>query len=149
MIVCNNCFHSWKKEKGDKNPYLCHVCGYDSENEKFNIDELKKWMIDKYGSLEEAWSQKYKNSIKKYHSSEKGVEARKKFQKTDSYKKSQEKYHQTEKFKEKQRKYFKSEKGRDAVKKYYSTDKGQKVRKRHNKIHHERIKNEKRVTRTK
>ena len=63
IIVCDNCFHSCEKEKEDKNPYLCHTCGYDSENKKFNIEELKKWMIDKYGSLDEAWSQKYKNSI--------------------------------------------------------------------------------------
>lgn len=63
LIVCDNCYHSWEREKGDKDPNLCHVCGYDSENKKFEIEKLKKWMIDKYGSLEEAWSKKYKDSI--------------------------------------------------------------------------------------
>jgi len=63
MIVCDNCYHSWEKEKGDKDPYLCHVCAFDSEQDQFRVEEFKEWLIDKYGSLEEAWSQKYKDSI--------------------------------------------------------------------------------------
>jgi hypothetical protein len=60
-VSCSNCFHSWDKEKGDKNPYLCHRCGYDIEDKKFRVDELKKWIENQYGSLEEGWSKKYKN----------------------------------------------------------------------------------------
>lgn len=63
LIVCDNCYHSWKKEKEDKDPHLCHVCGFDSEQDQFRIEELKKWMIDRYGSLEEAWDKKYKGCV--------------------------------------------------------------------------------------
>jgi hypothetical protein len=63
LIVCDNCYHSWQKEKEDKDPNLCHVCGFDSEEEEFRVEALKKWLIDKYGSLQEAWSKKYKDSI--------------------------------------------------------------------------------------
>jgi hypothetical protein len=111
--------------------------GYKKAQSKYFRSDKGKKAVKKYQQ-----SEKYKISIKKYHSSEKGTEARKRFQQTDSYKKSQKKYQQTEKFKEKQRKYFKSEKGKNAKKKYYLTDKGQKIRKRHNKIYHEKIKND-------
>lgn len=63
LIVCDNCYHSWQKEKEDKDPSLCHVCGFDSEEDEFRMEALKKWLIDKYGSLQEAWSKKYKDSI--------------------------------------------------------------------------------------
>ena len=63
MIVCNNCYHSWEKESGDKDPNLCHVCGFDSEQEQFRVEALKKWLTDRYGSLEEAWNKKYKDFI--------------------------------------------------------------------------------------
>jgi len=63
LIVCDNCYHSWQKEKEDKDPNLCHVCGFDSEEDEFRVEALKKWLIDKYGSLQEAWSKKYKDSI--------------------------------------------------------------------------------------
>ena len=63
MIVCDNCYHSWNKDKGDKDPNLCHVCGFDSEKDEFRIEALKDWLVDKYGSLKEAWSKKYKDSI--------------------------------------------------------------------------------------
>jgi hypothetical protein len=33
------CGHKWKKEKNDKDPYLCHMCGW---NQKFkNYDDTK------------------------------------------------------------------------------------------------------------
>jgi len=115
--------------------------GYKKVQSKYRKSDKGKKAVKKYQQ-----SEKFKISMKKYHSSEKGVKKRKEYQLTDSYKKtlkiSQKKYQQTEGFKKAQSKYFKSKKGRDAVKKYYSTDKGQKVRKRHNKIHHERIKND-------
>ena len=115
--------------------------GYKKAQTKYFKSEKGKKAVKKYQQ-----SEKFKISIKKYHSSEKGVKKRKEYQLTDSYKKilkaSQKKYQQTEGYKKAQSKYFKSKKGRDAVKRYYSTDKGQEVRKRHNKIHHERIKND-------
>ena len=48
---CDKCDHSWEIEPKDKNPYLCHMCGYDSHKKKHNYEELEKW------------SKKYKKSI--------------------------------------------------------------------------------------
>jgi hypothetical protein len=110
---------------------------YKDAQKKYRNSEKGKRAIKKFIK-----SEKFKISVKKYFSSAKGVNQRKKFQQTDSFKKSQKKYQQTEGYKKAQSKYFKSKKGRDAVKRYYSTDKGLAVRKKHNKIHHERIKND-------
>jgi ribosomal protein L37AE/L43A len=41
--TCEKCDHSWKIEKEDKHPYLCHTCGYDSEEKKFNPKELERF----------------------------------------------------------------------------------------------------------
>ena len=41
--TCEKCDHSWKIEKEDKHPYLCHTCGYDSKGEKFNPKELERF----------------------------------------------------------------------------------------------------------
>ena len=38
-IKCK-CGHSWKNEKNDKQPYLCHICGWDHKSRKYNDDEL-------------------------------------------------------------------------------------------------------------
>ncbi len=38
-IKCK-CGHSWTKEKKDKHPYLCHMCGWDQNLEKYNDNEL-------------------------------------------------------------------------------------------------------------
>lgn len=40
---CEKCDHSWKIEKEDNHPYLCHMCGYDSAKEKHNYDELENF----------------------------------------------------------------------------------------------------------
>ena len=42
-IKCSKCDHSWKKEKDDKHPYLCHSCGWDNKSKKYNKVELKKF----------------------------------------------------------------------------------------------------------
>jgi hypothetical protein len=50
-----NCEHSWKIEKEDKHPYLCHMCGYDSAKEKHNYDELENfWKNYKKKNLKES-----------------------------------------------------------------------------------------------
>jgi len=41
--TCEKCDHSWKIEKEDKHPYLCHACGYDSKEGKFNPKELERF----------------------------------------------------------------------------------------------------------
>jgi hypothetical protein len=61
-IVCK-CGHSWKKEKDDEHPYLCHSCGWDQEEEKYNKKELKKFWDNYDEELNEKWSEKYKRSI--------------------------------------------------------------------------------------
>lgn len=38
-IKCQ-CGHSWKKEPEDKDPYLCHICGWDSKKKKYFDDKL-------------------------------------------------------------------------------------------------------------
>lgn len=44
-ISCK-CGHSWKKEKDDKHPNLCHMCGWDNETQKYNDKELLKFWKD-------------------------------------------------------------------------------------------------------
>lgn len=38
-IKCK-CSHSWTKKKNDKHPYLCHICGWDSDKKTYNDKEL-------------------------------------------------------------------------------------------------------------
>jgi hypothetical protein len=42
-ITCEKCEHSWKIEEKDEHPYLCHTCGYDSEEGDFNPEELERF----------------------------------------------------------------------------------------------------------
>jgi hypothetical protein len=42
-LDCKKCNHSWKIEKDDNNPYLCHMCGYDSKNKKYEYDKLENF----------------------------------------------------------------------------------------------------------
>ena len=62
---CEKCDHSWKIEKEDKHPYLCHMCGYDSAKEKHNYNELENFWKNykKEEEVTEKWSEKYKKSI--------------------------------------------------------------------------------------
>ena len=51
-IKCPKCKHSWDKEKKDKHPNLCHDCGWDSKENKYNKVELKKFWKN-YNSINE------------------------------------------------------------------------------------------------
>lgn len=42
-ITCEKCEHSWEIEEKDSHPYLCHTCGYDSEEGDFNPEELERF----------------------------------------------------------------------------------------------------------
>ena len=42
-IKCPNCSWEWNLEVDDKNPHLCHKCGYDSILKDFDMLSLKKW----------------------------------------------------------------------------------------------------------
>ena len=39
-IVCDNCNHSWPINTGGKQPYLCHICGYDNTPVKVKTENL-------------------------------------------------------------------------------------------------------------
>jgi hypothetical protein len=40
---CEKCDHSWEIDKDDTHPYLCHMCGYESSKNKYNLEELEKF----------------------------------------------------------------------------------------------------------
>ena len=61
-IKCK-CGHSWDKEGDDKHPYLCHECGWDQKEKKYNKKELKKFWYNYDGEINEKLSEKYKRSI--------------------------------------------------------------------------------------
>ena len=64
-IECEKCEHSWKKEKGDSHPYLCHDCGWDQKRKEYDKENLFKFWKTKLSKepIDEKWSQKYKKSI--------------------------------------------------------------------------------------
>ena len=45
-MECKKCSWKWEIEKDDTNPYLCHCCGYDSELNRYDIPNLKKWQSE-------------------------------------------------------------------------------------------------------
>lgn len=45
-VTCKNCEWEWEIEKDDKNPYLCHKCGYDNKKSEFDQKALNKWKSD-------------------------------------------------------------------------------------------------------
>jgi hypothetical protein len=57
------CGHSWVKKVDDEHPYLCHDCGWDQKEQKYNKKELKKFWDNYDGEINEKWSEKYKRSI--------------------------------------------------------------------------------------
>jgi hypothetical protein len=61
-IKCK-CGHSWSKESDDDYPYLCHDCGWDQKDKKYNKKELKKFWDNYKEEVTEKWSEKYKRSI--------------------------------------------------------------------------------------
>jgi hypothetical protein len=61
-IKCK-CGHYWVKEGEDKHSYLCHFCGWDQKEKKYNKTELKKFWDNYDGEINEKWSEKYKRSI--------------------------------------------------------------------------------------
>lgn len=64
-VTCDKCENSWDAENNDKHPYLCHDCGWDSKNKKYNQKELFNFWKKKLSKkeIDEKWSEKYKKSI--------------------------------------------------------------------------------------
>jgi hypothetical protein len=44
-VTCKNCGWEWEIESDDKNPYLCHKCGYDDKKKKFDNVSLEDWKV--------------------------------------------------------------------------------------------------------
>ena len=42
-VECIKCEWDWTIESDDEDPYLCHKCGYDNENNEYDIPALKEW----------------------------------------------------------------------------------------------------------
>lgn len=40
---CYKCGHEWTPTKSDKNPDLCHNCGFDLKEDKFDILKFSDW----------------------------------------------------------------------------------------------------------
>ena len=64
-IKCDKCDHKWITEKNDKNPFLCHDCGWDNKKKKYDNKELLNFWKNKLSKepIDEKWSEKYKRSI--------------------------------------------------------------------------------------
>lgn len=45
-VICNNCHWTWNTESKDKNPFLCHRCGFDNKLNMFDILSFNKWKKD-------------------------------------------------------------------------------------------------------
>lgn len=50
-VRCEKCNHSWEIEVNDIHPYLCHKCGWDSQQQEYDFDEFDSWR-EKMGLLE-------------------------------------------------------------------------------------------------
>jgi ribosomal protein L40E len=44
--ICGNCDWSWTIESDDKNPELCHKCGYDNLIKDFDLETFQQWKDD-------------------------------------------------------------------------------------------------------
>ena len=51
-IDCPKCNHSWELESDDDEKYLCHNCGYDSQQQEYDFDAFDSWQ-EKNGMLDE------------------------------------------------------------------------------------------------
>lgn len=39
-VECKECGHDWTPASNDTHPALCHVCGYDTQAEEYDIDSF-------------------------------------------------------------------------------------------------------------
>jgi len=42
-VRCEKCNHSWDIEEDDKEKYLCHSCGWDSQQQEYDYDAFDSW----------------------------------------------------------------------------------------------------------
>lgn len=43
IVKCKKCTHNWTIDQGDRSPYLCHKCGFDSKKETYDIEAFNTW----------------------------------------------------------------------------------------------------------
>ena len=51
-VQCEKCNHSWEIESDDDEKYLCHSCGWDSQQQEYDYDAFDSWR-EKMGLNEE------------------------------------------------------------------------------------------------
>jgi hypothetical protein len=51
-VQCEKCNHSWEIESDDSEKYLCHSCGWDSQQQEYDYDAFDSWR-EKMGLNEE------------------------------------------------------------------------------------------------
>jgi len=56
-IKCEKCNHSWEIESDDDEKYLCHSCGWDSQQQEYDFDAFDSWQ-EKNGILDESIDEK-------------------------------------------------------------------------------------------
>jgi hypothetical protein len=54
-IKCEICDHQWELEVKDEHPYLCHSCGWDSQQQEYDFAELEDWEDE--NNIDEALTQ--------------------------------------------------------------------------------------------
>ena len=50
-VQCEKCNHSWEIESDDSEKYLCHSCGWDSQQQEYDYDAFDSW-AEKSGLFE-------------------------------------------------------------------------------------------------
>jgi hypothetical protein len=54
-IKCEICNHQWELEVKDEHPYLCHSCGWDSQQQEYDFAKLEDWKDE--NNIDEALTQ--------------------------------------------------------------------------------------------
>jgi tRNA nucleotidyltransferase/poly(A) polymerase len=52
-VKCEKCNHQWEIESDDSEKYLCHSCGWDSQQQEYDFDAFDSWR-EKMGLSEDA-----------------------------------------------------------------------------------------------
>jgi hypothetical protein len=69
-VECDKCKHSWKSDSEDDRPTLCHICGYDSELNAYDMPALLIWKSmneAKYQGKEVALNKPKRGGSKKFY----------------------------------------------------------------------------------
>ena len=67
-VQCEKCNHSWEIESDDDEKYLCHSCGWDSQQQEYDYDAFDSWR-EKMGLNEDSNPNSHPQGSKKLSSS--------------------------------------------------------------------------------